>query len=270
MIIDFHTHIFPDRIAEKTIEYLSLKGNISPFSDGTKNGLFDRLREAQADIALNLPVITNPTQFDSVNRFAKEVNESFAQSRNKGIMSFAGIHPLCDDLDEKMKWIKNNGFLGIKLHPDYQETFIDDEKYERILALAKELDLIVVTHSGADIAYRGYPVRCTPDRVLKLIRKVRHPKLVLAHLGASEMSEEVYEKLCGEDVYFDTAFVLRFTDKDTFTKIVKKHGDDRILFGSDSPWSGIERDIDIIRSFDLPKNTEDKIFFKNSKKLLGL
>jgi predicted TIM-barrel fold metal-dependent hydrolase len=270
MIIDFHTHIFPDRIAEKTIEHLSLKGSISPFSDGTKEGLCQRLREANTDIALNLSVLTSPSRFESVNRFAKEVNETFAENGNKGIMSFAGIHPECNDLDIKMKWIKDNGFLGIKLHPDYQETFIDDERYERILALAKELDLIVVTHSGADIAYRGFPVRCTPDRALKLIKKIRHPKLVLAHMGASEMSEEVYEKLCGEDVYFDTAFVLRFTDRETFTKIVKKHGDDKILFGSDSPWSGIDRDIDIIHSFDLTKNTEDKIFFENSKKLLGL
>ena len=269
MIIDIHTHIFPDRIAEKTINYLSEKGNIPPFSDGTDKGLCQRLSEAGADIAVNLPVVTSPSQFDSVNRFAKEVNEAFKDSR-RGIMSFAGIHPLCDDLEGKMKHIKENGFLGVKIHPDYQETFIDDESYVRLVSLAKEHDLIVITHAGVDIAYRGLPVRCTPDRVLKLLSKAPYSKLILAHYGGSEMSEEVYEKLCGADVYFDTSYVLRYTDKETFMKILNKHGEDRILFGSDSPWSSITGDVDIIRSFELPKNTEKKIFCDNAKKLLGL
>ena len=84
------------------------------------------------------------------------------------------------------------------------------------------------------------------------------------------MSDEVIEKLCGLDVYFDTAYVLRATSKETFLKMLEKHGEDRILFASDSPWSSIKNDVEILRSFDLEKETEDKLFFKNAKKLLGI
>ncbi|MBE6578091.1 MAG: metal-dependent hydrolase [Ruminococcaceae bacterium] len=268
MIIDFHTHIFPDKIAGKTIELLSEKGGIPPFSNGTVNGLIDKMEKADTDISITLPVLTSPSQFDSVNRFASGVNSAFSDKKRR-LISFAGIHPACEDIEAKMAFIKENGFLGVKIHPDYQVTFIDDDGYVRIMQCAKEYDLIVVTHAGVDGAYRD-TVHCPPERTLNLLRKVPHSKLVLAHMGANEMFDEVLQKLCGEDIYLDTAYVLRFIGKDTFKKILEKHGEDRILFATDSPWSDIGGDVDIIKSFDLGSQTEQKIFCENAKKLLGI
>ena len=269
MIIDFHTHIFPDKIATKTIDILAGKANISPYSDGTSEGLLNKMSEARVDISVTLPVMTSPTQFDSINRFAADVNKSF-EGKQKRLISFAGIHPLCDDLEAKMEWIASEGFRGVKIHPDYQGTYIDDDSYIRIIRAAKKYDLIVITHSGIDVGFREEDVRCTPERVKRVIEEVGHSKLVLAHFGASELFDEVYDTLAGLDVYFDTAYILRFINKETFVKILEKHGEDRILFASDSPWSSIKNDVNIIRSFDLDKNTEDKILGLNAKKLLGI
>ena len=173
MRIDFHTHIFPDKIAKKTIEYLSEKGGIPPFSDGSLSGLLSELEAADVDIAVNLPVVTAPRQFDSVNRFAMELN-ALPQNERCRVISFGGIHPACEDIEGKMKFLADSGFIGIKLHPDYQETFIDDDGYVRILECAKKYDLVVVTHAGVDGGYRGHPVRCTPQRVKRLIERVGH------------------------------------------------------------------------------------------------
>ena len=269
MIIDFHTHVFPDKIAKKTIAYLSEKGGIPPFSDGSVAGLLRRMEETGVDLSINLPVLTSPSQFDSVNRFAAEINASFA-TKDRRVLSFAGIHPLCENLEEKMHWIKEQGFLGVKIHPDYQDTFIDDEKYLRIIRSAKDKDLIVVTHSGVDDGYPEGPVHCTPERVLNVIRKIGHKKLVLAHYGANRMADQVFELLAGEDVYFDTAYLLRFIQKEDFLRIIKKHGDDRVLFASDSPWSDIQNDVSILRSYELNPSTEQKIFSENAKTLLGI
>ena len=84
------------------------------------------------------------------------------------------------------------------------------------------------------------------------------------------MYDAVLDLLCGEDIYLDTAYVLRFVGEDTFKKILERHGEDRILFASDSPWSGIKQDVEILRSFSLEKNTEEKILSRNAKKLLGI
>ncbi len=269
MIIDFHTHVFPDKIAGRTIEYLSQKGGVPPFCSATVEGLKKELADSGVDIAVTLPVVTNPAQFDSINRFAESINaESYTDGRR--LISFAGIHPQCDNIEEKMDYISSRGFLGIKIHPDYQETYINDDGYIRILECARANGLIVVTHAGVDIGYRGEPVRCPPKLAREAIKKVPGVKLVLAHLGGAEMLEEVYENLCGEDVYFDTAYVLRFTERAAFDKLLQKHGVDRILFGSDSPWSSIKGDIDILHSYNLPQSTLDKILYKNAKALLNI
>lgn len=269
MIIDFHTHTFPDKIAQKTIDYLAAKGNIPPFSDGSVAGLFESMSEAEVDIAVNLPVLTNPSQFENVNRFAMGINQAF-EGQSRRIISFAGIHPACDDIKGKMRWIKDQGFMGVKIHPDYQETYFDDEGYIRIISAAKELDLIVTTHAGVDLGYPDSSVKCTPDRAKKVIKRVGHSKLVLAHMGGSEMSDEVCNLLCGEDVYFDTAFVLRFLSKEMIMRIIEQHGEDKILFASDSPWRSIKSDVEIVKYLELSKETEEKIFCSNAKKLLGI
>lgn len=269
MIIDFHTHVFPEKIAAATVGALASSANTRPYSDGTVAGLLDSLRAGGADAAVNLPVLTKPSQFDSIARFASEINRrEYTDAR---IISFAGIHPDCEDFEERLKFVKESGFLGIKIHPDYQSTFIDDERYVRILECAKALDLITVTHAGVDGAYIGQPVKCTPDRVLNLLDKIGgYPKLVLAHIGGDRMLDEVYSKLAGTDVYFDTAYSLHSVSENEFKKILEKHGDEKILFATDSPWRNIGEEVEIIKSYKLGKDTEKKIFSENARLLLGI
>ena len=268
-IVDFHTHIFPDRIARKTIGYLAEKGSIPAYSDGTLVSLLYKMEQADIDVAVNLPVLTSPSQFDSVNRFAAELNRTFAKAERR-IVSFAGIHPRCKSISEKMAWIAAQGFKGVKIHPDYQEIFFDDEGYLEILAAARDNDLIVVTHAGVDCGFRGCPVRCAPERSARVIDTVPHSKLVLAHYGGMEMHEEVEEKLCGKDVYLDTSYILRHIEDDLFTRILQKHGADRILFASDSPWSSIVKDVARLRELVPDGSIRKRILAENALKLLGI
>lgn len=268
MVIDFHTHVFPEKIAAGTISHLSLASGNKPNADGTVSGLCEKMREAGVDVAVNLPVLTSPRQFDSVNRFARELNER--EWDGARIISFAGIHPDCEGIREKMRYIKDAGFLGIKIHPDYQSTFINDRAYLEICDAAAEESLIVVTHAGVDAGFRDEPVRCTPKLALDLIRRVPYEKIVFAHLGGNEMPREVLEQLAGERVYIDTAYVMKSTSHEDFTSIIAKHGCDRVLFGSDSPWSNIKDDIDIIKSHALEKSEEADILGGNAKRLLGI
>ena len=269
MIIDFHTHVFPDKIASKTIDLLASKGGNKPNTDGTVDGLLKAMDRANADISVALPVLTKPTQFDSVTNFALAVNERF-KFNDKKIISFGGMHPECDDIEGKIRFLKDNGFLGFKIHPDYQETYIDDKRYVKILECAKEYDMIVVTHSGIDDGYLGRPVMCPPEKVSEVIKKVNHKKFVLGHYGAHKQWEKVLELLSDFDVYFDTAFTLHEIDEKLFKKILLSHGEDKILFATDCPWRDIKEDVEIFKSYNLPKETEDKILYKNALKLLGI
>ena len=269
MLIDFHTHVFPDKIAKSTIDALVSNSNNKPYTDGTVQGLIDAMSRANADICITLPVLTKATQFDSVTKFAISVNEQF-KCADKKLISFGGMHPDCDGVDEKLAYLKENGILGIKIHPDYQNTFIDDQRYINIIKCAKKYDLIVVTHSGIDDGYKGQPVRCTVDRVLRVIEQVDYSKFVLAHFGALRLWDEVLEKLAGKNLYFDTAFTFKIIDENLFKKIVEKHGADKILFATDCPWRDIKEDFEILSSYNLDKQTFDKITFKNALNLLKI
>ncbi len=269
MIIDFHTHVFPDKIASSTINALASNSGSKPYTDGTVVGMIEALNRSGADIAIALPVLTKATQFESVLNFACLVNEQFKNEKRK-IISFAGMHPDCDNIDEKMQKIKSLGIKGVKIHPDYQSTYIDDQRYVEIIKCAKKYDLIVVTHSGIDNGYIGQPVRCPVDRVIKVINEVDYDKFVLAHFGAHKLWEEVRDNLCGKNVLFDTAFTLHEIDKDLFKDIVNKHGSDKILFATDCPWRDIKDDLEILSSYGLDKGDLDNILYKNALKLLNL
>ncbi len=269
MIIDFHAHIFPEKIAGATIAALEKNGGATAYANGTEQALLAALNEAGADIAINLPALTKASQFESVKAFAKAINER--HYKRTRIISFAGMHPDIENPEEKISELKSEGFLGIKIHPDYQGTFFDDERYVKIISAAKENGLIVVTHAGVDGAFRNTEAKCTPRRVLNLLDKIGGcPKLVLAHFGGNEMLIKVYNELAGEDIYFDTAYVLSRVTKSDFSSMLEKHGDDRILFATDSPWSSIKEGVDAIRSYGLLEDTEEKIFSGNAKKLLNI
>lgn len=279
MIVDFHTHTYPDKIASKTLELLVSRSKTKPATDGTLAGLQRSMAKGGVDISIVLPVVTAPHQVDKINMTASAVT---AQFTGRGVWSFGGIHPDNDNYKEILNRIKSEGLKGIKLHPDYQETFFNDIKYKRIISYATELGLIVVVHAGVDI---GLPsvTHCTPDMVCEVLDEVKPERLVMAHMGGWNLWDEVIEKLCGRNLYMDTAFSYgpiswlagaeqrwKLASQETFLKIIEKHGADRILFGTDSPWTEQKKAVKDIQALPLPEDDIRKILGGNALNLLGL
>lgn len=264
MIIDFHTHTFPDAIAPKTMAFLTQKGGITPYRDGTYGSLLESMRSSGVDCSVVLPVATLPKQEATINALSARMN-------GQNNVFFAGaIHPDCADVEGTLDFIKDSGLFGIKLHPDYQGVHFDDPRYLHIMREAAKRGLYVITHAGVDVGFREH-VHCTPDRILHALEQldgVLDNKLILAHLGGYELCDEVLEKLVGKPVYMDTAAVLELYP-DKCKEIILRHGADRILFASDSPWAGQKEYVDILRSFSLSREDEDKIFHRNAVGILG-
>ena len=163
MVIDFHTHMFPERIAKGTLDFLASVCNTEPYTDGTYDGLKLSAEISAVDVSVALPIVTKPSQFGSVNEFAARYN-----SLGESIVSFAGIHPDSEDYKADLKQIKEMGFLGIKLHPDYQEVYFNDIRYKRIISCASDLGLIVSVHAGEDPKCPD-DVHCTPVMAAEVI-----------------------------------------------------------------------------------------------------
>lgn len=179
------------------------------------------------------------------------------------------MHPASPTIKEDIKWIKEHGLKGIKLHPDYQDTYFDDPAYAKIVEYASEQDLITVVHAGKDLAYPD-DVHCTPEMSLKLIREVGPKNLVLAHTGGLFMWDEVEELLAGEEVYMDISYTLPEISEEQFLRIVRKHGADKMLFGTDSPWGGQRQVLSILDKMKLTKEEKEAILWKNAAGILKL
>lgn len=265
MIIDAHTHVFPDKIAEKAISKLEKIGNQTARIGGRLSDLTDSMNKSGVDISVVLPVITKPEQFYTINNFAENLN------KNDNIISLAGIHPLCENINNCLDFIKSKGFRGIKLHPDYQKTDIYDENYIKILAGCRARDLIAVIHAGVDPASTDH-IHCSADKAADVVRYVTKDKsfIVLAHLGGAKQTDLVERSLVGLQVYFDLSFILEEIETTRLTEIISRHSAGKILFGTDSPWRSAEEYIKIIKSLPLSETERDAILGKNCESLLSI
>lgn len=270
MVIDFHTHIFPDKIAEKAVPQLAGVINHRPSMNGTAHGLLYSMEKSGVDVSLVLPVVTNPRQMDSILRFACEINERYAEAASPRLLSFAGIHPVCDNFKELLKLIKREGFKGIKLHPNYQGICFDDIRYMRIIYTASELGLSVLTHAGDDPCTPDQAY-CSPDMILHVLKETEPPRLILAHMGSNENYDEAEEKLCGKNVYLDTAFSLMNMSEGQLVRMIHLHGADKILFGSDAPWTYQKDCVEKIKGLaGLSEKEKQQILWENAAFLLGI
>lgn len=282
MVIDIHTHIFPDKIAAEVIEKLSRISRAKYFSDGTLNGLLNSMKNCGVDISVVLPVATNPLQVVKINDFAAKTTEKFSA---QGIMYFGAMHPDFEDFRAELSRVKNLGLKGIKIHPIYQGVSLDDKKFLRIIERAAELDLIVITHAGLDIGFPGV-VQCSPKMARNVIKKIGNFKFILAHMGGWKNWDEVLTELAGTNIFLDTAFStgkiparsdfvwqaedLNLLSVEEFLKLVKTFGAEKILFGTDSPWSSQKDSVDFIKNLPISEVEKNKILGENAEKLLTL
>lgn len=280
MIIDFHAHTFPDKIASATVEHLKNNSRTENFSDGTVAGLSKRIKENGVDLAVVLPVVTNPEKTDKINQAAALVNKNTAET---GVFSFGGIHPDTPDYKSSLRLIAELGLKGIKLHPAYQQVALDDIRYKRIIGYADELGLIISVHGGIDIGIDGD--WSSPERAMRVLDEVKPKKMIIAHMGGWQLWEDTIKFLCGREVYLDTAFSYgdvpyqpcvplserqKNLTKEKFTEIIRLHGADKILFGTDSPWEDHVKQLALIRDLPLSEEEKAKILGKNGKNLLNL
>lgn len=282
MIIDFHTHTFPEAICKKAVETLGVTGHVAYFADGSESALREMMHTSGVRYAINLPVMTKVEQVTRVNNaLIQRQEEMFRQ----GIITFGGLHPDMESSKEEIRRLKESGIKGVKLHPAFQRTHINDIRYKRLIDAASEAGLITLVHCGLDVGFPGENYAPVPE-LIELIEEVQPEKLVLAHMGGWQTWDEVETYLAGAPVWMDTSFSLgavcpRTGDViesgyrhnlsgETFARLARKHGTDRILFGTDYPWSRQMSYIDLVRATPLDAEEKEDILFRNAENLLRL
>lgn len=262
MIIDFHVHCFPDGLAKKAVTSLSKVGGIAPWVDGSINDIKKSMKKAGINKSVILSIATKPEQADSISQWSEIIQDD-------SIIAFGSIHPESDNWKNELIRLKEMNIKGIKLHPEYQQFYVDDEKMFPIYQKAFELGFIIVFHTGIDLGLPG-PCHCTPPMLKNMLKTFQGGKIVAAHMGGYQCWDKVEEYLAGEDIYFDTSYSIEEMGLDQFNRLLKNHGYKKILFGTDSPWSGQAEELKRFRSYGLPDDIQRAILGENAAKLLQI
>lgn len=264
MIIDFHTHAFPDELAAKALAVLVANVNniLTPVSDGTVSGLIKNMDDWKIDVSVVQPVITKHSQMLKTNEWAKGICSD-------RIVSFGGIYPHTDDYKRDIDYVVDLGLKGLKFHAEYQNFNIDDDHMLKIYDYALSKGLIILHHAGVDLGM-PQPYKSSPKQFARIARAMQGGVIIAAHFGGHAQWEDVEKYLIGENIYLDTSMGFDFFGKEHFMRMARNHGIDKILFASDSPWSNAKTEIAHINDLPLTDNEKTAILGGNAKKLLKI
>lgn len=262
MIIDFHTHTFPEKIAGRAIAGLEKSSGGKAFLNGTLKDLKKSMVKANIQTSVLLPIAVKTGQSKTINSVAVQNN------KEDGFISFGSVHPFDEDFKDELKKIKDAGLKGIKLHPDFQGVFLNDEKMVEVMKYATHLGLLITIHAGEDVSYPNLH-RSTPKMLKEILPELKGAKIICAHSGGYNYLQDFLNLLLyDEEIYIDTSFSIGKMDEKLLKEIYTNINPNHILFGTDSPWDSQENAVRELKTFGFSKELEDRIFYKNALELL--
>ena len=261
-IFDCHAHIYPEKIAAKATDTIGIFYDIKmEMPAGTTENLLLEGKSAGISRFVVHSVATTAHQVRSINEFIKREIDAHPE--------FIGFITLHQDLSEEeivaeIDWAIANNFKGIKLHPDFQKFYIDDEAVEKFYRAAAG-KLPILLHIGDD----RYDYS-KPFRLASMAKKYPKTNFIAAHFGGYRCWSEVsvYQGL--DNVWFDTCSALPMIDTAEAMRIIKLFGADRFFFGTDFPMWDASGELERFNKLPLTDTEREMILSGNVKKLLKL
>ena len=266
-IIDVHTHAFADAIADRASSTLAEDGGVERTYDGTVSGLIASMDRAGVAVSVIQPVATKPSQVRTINDWAASLNAPDAPSAGR-IVAFGAMHPDFPDPAAEIARIAGMGLPGIKMHPGFQQYIPNESRMQPIYEAVRDAGLWMLLHAGGDIV----PVHPhgTPETYAEVLDAWPGLKAIIAHMGGWNFWEAAEEHLVGRDVYLDTAYTPTHLPDPEFVDLVRAHGADRVLFGSDGPWADQAVEIERLKATGLDDDELEQVLGGNAERILGI
>ena len=265
MIIDIHTHIFPDKIADLVLANSERSLDLPAKAKGTEKSLRNHMDEIGVEVSIVLAVSPEA-------RLVKKTNDWLLSIQDQRLKFFGTIHPDLPDWEQEIARLNKENVKGIKFNALLQEIRPDDKRMFPIYDEMAEKGMIALFHSGSSYKQRHElsKVVATPERIGKVIDAFPNLKVIAAHYGGNHMLEQMEEHLLGRDLYIDTSYPpnVYALDPRRIVDIIHRHGAERVLFGTDYPWETQDRGISYVRGLALSEKEKEGILGENAKKLL--
>lgn len=259
-IIDFHAHIYPDKIAERATEAIGNFYDIEMDRVGALSNLLKCSEKAGVTHCVVHSVATNPQQVQRINDF---INESVNAHSDK-LFGFGTMHQDFDCKLEEVDRCLKMGLKGIKLHPDTQMFNIDDDSMLEMYDYLQD-KAPVLFHCG-DYRY-DYS---HPRRLARICKMFPHLTVIGAHFGGYSVWDEAYECLKDLDCMMDTSSSSALMEDGMFEHMIKVYGADRLLFGTDFPMWDSKEELERFMNVSMSDSDREKILYSNAAELLKI
>ena len=273
MIVDVHSHDFPDAIAARAMAGMCrmTAGRLWPTGDGTLANHLDSMDRAGIDRAVSCPIATKPDQFEVILRRAVGIRDgAFGERARRRIVPFASVHPHDPHVAAHLEAIAASGVKGVKFHCYYQGFSLADPAVWPMFAKIADLGLVVQCHAGADVSWSGTFGMCGPGEIATLLRHVPGLQFIAAHLGGCDgYPPHATDELLELGAYIDTSVLHRRWHYDEAMRLVRSWPRERILFGTDFPWTDGSEAIRWVKSVRDPVDW-DALFGGNACRLLSI
>lgn len=259
-IIDIHTHVYPDDIAQKATDSVKNFYEIGGADmDGTVSTLLSQGKKAGIDQFLILPVAIRPDRAAGINDFILRQTQLHQE-----FIGFGTVHAAMEDIVPETERIMNMGLRGIKMHPDSQRFAIDDLRlfpmYETIRGKVP-----VMLHMGDHRYDYSHPIKLR--RILDLFPGLQ---VIAAHFGGYSMYDEACDLLKDTDCVFDVSSALMFLPEGKAEQYISIYGAERMAFGSDYPLWDPVTELDRFMQLKLRDDQFEQILHKTAERILHL
>lgn len=284
MIIDAHAHIFappvianvscrPALIDKLHLDVAEAQQRTSPAA------LQEESRPAGVDACLLLPVATA----DKV----QETNTAFREIAAAAdcFLTAGTLHPQFSANEEELLKMSLEGVRAIKLCSFSQGFSVPAAKTQDLFRLIEDTNRLHDRHFFVilDTLYLAHKYfgtapefDTTPALLGDVVNAYPGIDFLLAHMGGlAAPSEEIVKHLPpAENLYFDTSGAAYTLAAEDFVELLKIHGPDHIIFGTDWPWFGHRRELELLDTLleraGFGPEAKQKVLGRNAAGLLGM
>lgn len=259
-IIDFHVHIYPDKVAKRAVESVGDFYNIKMSGNGTAETVLKYDKKIGVTNCVVHSVAVSASRVESINDYiASECK------KHKEFYGFGTMHADFENKIEETKRFLNLGLKGVKIHPDTQLFNMDDERMFELYDFLQQTKTPILIHTG-DYRY-DYS---HPKRLKNLLKQFPDLIAVGAHFGGWSVFDLAVEYLKDEKCYLDTSSSFPMIGLKRAKELIRLYGAERIVYGTDFPMWNPQKALNDFMSLNLTDDENELILNKNAKKLLKL
>ena len=279
MIIDFHTHIFPEEIRENREKYFPYEPAFKLLYSSPESklaGIKDIVDSMDIEGVDKSVVFGFPWRSSDLSKRHNDYILEAVDRFPERLAGFCCIDPFNKDAVPEVVRCLEAGLSGIGEIAFYQSGIdkASQKKLKPLMEICEDKNLPVLIHTNEPVGHL-YPGKTpnTLEQIYSLVRKFSNNKIVLAHWGGGMFFFNLLKKEVGEylkNVYFDTAASPFLYYPQIYQIAIQIIGKNKILFGSDFPLLKPSKYFKEFEKAGLSKDEIESICGNNAAELLKL